>query len=225
MIQTNINILQDYFDEVINQKHLDRISKYMSENYIEHGYPYVGLGLMIDSTGGDKIIIMAIVPGSPAYGKLMVGDEIILAYDGDNTWKTYDELRQGGVWGQGEVGTCITVRLLRDNAEHEIDIIRGLVEGFEGHYDMVEKWLGEYLTEYPDLKARLIHVIESGDLVAYQLECQGYNTRYGRSAVWAEFGFVRIVDGKITEKWTSDETVSELKQLGYTLIAPIMVKA
>jgi len=224
MAQTNISILHGYFDEVINQKQLDRIPKYISEKFIEHGSPYVGLGVMIDDTNGDKITIMAVNPGSPAEGKLRVGDEILLAYDGDNTWKTYEELRQGGVWGQGEIGTCITVRVRRDSAEHEIDIIRGLVQGFEGHYDILERGMREYLKEYPDLNARLINVIESGDRVAYHLEGQGYNARYGRSAVWAEFGFVRIKDGKIIEKWNSEEGISQLKQLGYTLLAPTFVK-
>lgn len=225
MAQTNINILHGYFTEVINQKKLDLLPKYISEKFIEHGSPYVGLGVMTDNSSGDKITIMAVYPGSPAEGKLRVGDEILLAYDGDNTWKTYEELRQGGVWGQGEIGTCITVRVRRDSAEHEIDIIRGLVEGFEGQYDMVERGMREYFKEYPDLKARLINVIESGDLVAYHLEGQGYNARYGRSAVWAEFGFVRIKDGKITEKWYSGEEVSQFRQLGYTILAPEMVKA
>ena len=224
MAQTNINILHGYFEEVINQKHLDRIPKYFSEKFTEHGSPYVGMGLMIDDTSGDKVTIMQVVPGSPADGKLKSGDEILQAYDGDNTWKTYDELRQGGVWGQGEVGTCITVKVRRDNAEHEIDIIRGLIKGMQGHYDMLEKGMSEYFKEYPDLKTRLVNVIESGDLVAYHLEAQGFNTRYGRSAVWSEFGFARIQDGKITEKWSSEDSISMLKQLGYTLLAPAYVK-
>jgi hypothetical protein len=224
MAQTNINILHGYFEEVINQKHLDRLPTYFSKNFTEHGFPYVGLGLMIDDTSGDKITIMQVVPGSPSDGKLMPGDEILLAYDGDNTWKTYDDLRQGGVWGQGEVGTCLTVRVRRDNTEHEIDIIRGLIKGMEGHYDMLEMGMGQYFKEYSDLKTRLVNVIESGDLVAYQLETQGFNTRYGRSAVWSEFGFARIQDGKITEMWNSEESISMLKQLGYTLTAPAYVK-
>ena len=114
MGQTNINIIHGYFEEVINQKHLDRIPTYFSQNFTEHGSPYVGLGLMIDDTSGDGVTIMHVVPGGPADGKLKPGDEILLAYDGDNTWKTYEELRQGGVWGQGEIGTCITVKVRRE---------------------------------------------------------------------------------------------------------------
>jgi hypothetical protein len=42
--------------------------------------------------------------------------------------------------------------------------------------------------------------------------------------VWSEFGFVRIKDGMITDWWSSGEDVSTLKQLGYTIMAPEMVK-
>ena len=61
--------------------------------------------------------------------------------------------------------------------------------------------------------------------LAYHAEDQGHNVRYGRSAVWAEFGFARVQDGKITDMWSSDETVVELRQLGYTILEPEMVKA
>ena len=225
MAQTNISILHGYFDEVINQKHIERLPMYFSERFTGHGSAYVGLGMMIDDTSGDRIIVKEILPGSPAQANLRVGDEILLAYDGDHTWKTYDELRQGGLWGQGELGTCITVRVRREGDEHEVDIIRGLVQGFDYHYDMVEMGTREFFKEYTDLKASLVNVIESGDLVAYQAGFQGYNARYGRSAVWDEFGFVRIQDGKITDRWTSEDPITLYKQLGYTLITPVMVKA
>ena len=224
MAQSNIDVVRGYFEDVINQKRLDRISKYFSEQYIDHRAPYAGLGMMIDDTSGDRVIVREVYHDSPAAGKLKAGDEILLAYDGDNTWKTYEELRQGGVWGQGESGTCISVKVRRDGGEHEVDIIRGLVKGFEGRYDMLEMGMGEFFKEYPDLKTRLMHVIESGDLVAYHIEFQGNNTRYGRSALWTEFGFARIKDGRITEQWSSDEGISMLKQLGYALVAPTYVK-
>ena len=89
---------------------------------------------------------------------------------------------------------------------------------------MLEMGMREFFKEYPDLKTHLVNVIESGDLIAYHLEAQGNNTRYGRNAVWSEFGFARIQDGKITEKWSSEDSISMLKQLGYTLTAPEYVK-
>ena len=225
MEQTNSNILRGFFDEVINQKHLDLIPKYMSEKFIGHGAPYVGIGITFDDSSEDKIIIKMIKPGSPADGKLKVGDEIMQVRDGGRTWKTYQELRHGGLWGQGVLGTSFTLWVRRDKAEKEITLTRGLVKGFEFPYQMVEDGNREFLKDWPDVKVRLVNVIEAGDMVAYQAEDQGHNVRYGRSAVWDEFGFARIRDGKITDMWSSDESVDELRQLGYSILAPEMVKA
>jgi predicted ester cyclase len=224
MTQTNSSILHGYFDEVVNQKHLDAIPKYMSEKFIGHGTPYVGMGLMIDESSGEKVIIQLVHQGSPAEGKLMVGDEILRVFDGERTWSTFEELRQS-IWGQGMLGSSLTVWVRRDKAEHEIKLVRGLVQGFEFPYRLVESGNREYFKEWPDLKARLVNVIEAGDLVAYHAENQGHNARYGRSAIWAEFGFVRFQDGKIIDWWSVEDGISQFKQLGYTILAPALAKA
>lgn len=225
MSQSNINILQGYFDEVTNQKRLDLISKYISEKFTGHGSPYVGMGLMNDDSSGNKIIIRAVYPGSPAEGKFMVGDEIVRARDGERTLSTYDELRQGGLWGQGALGTPLTVWVRRDGVEKELTVVRGMVKGAEFSYSMLETGMQEFFKEFPDLKTHLVNAIDSGDLVAYHVENQGHNVRYGRSAVWSEFGFVRIQDGKITDWWSSEEPLSHYRQLGFTILQPEMVKA
>ncbi len=155
----------------------------------------------------------------------MVGDEIIRAQDGDRIWNTFSELRNGGLWGQGVLGTPLTVWVLRDGAETKISLTRGIVNGFEYNYQMVETGTRQFLAEYPDLKTRLVSAIESDGIVAYQVENQGQNVRYGRSAVWAEFGFVHFQEGKIVDWRSSEESLSEFKQLGFTISAPQMVKA
>jgi predicted SnoaL-like aldol condensation-catalyzing enzyme len=99
------------------------------------------------------------------------------------------------------------------------------VKGFVYSYHMVETGTRDFFKEFPDLKTRLLNAIESGDMVAYHVENQGQNVRYGRSAVWSEFGFVRIQDGKITEWWSSDDTIPQYRQLGYTILQPEMTKA
>jgi hypothetical protein len=223
MTQTNIGILQGYFDEVINQKHLDLFPKYFSEKFIAHGSPYVGMGVMIDESSGVKVTIQSVHQSSPAKGKLLVGDEILRVFDGERTWNTFEELRQS-LWGQGALGSSLTVWVRRENVEHEITLVRGLVQGFEYPYHLMEPGMREYFKEWPDQKARLVNVIEVGEMVAYQAENQGHNARYGRSAVWAEFGFVRFQDGKITDWWNAEDGVSQLKQLGYTILAPALVK-
>jgi hypothetical protein len=223
MTQTNSDILRGYYEEVDNQKHLDLLPKYLSEKFIGHGTPYVGMGVMSDDTSGNKIIIKIVYPGSPAEGKLMVGDEILRVFDGERTWKTFEELREG-IWGQGVIGTPITVWVRRDNVEHEITINRGLVQGFEFPYKDIEPGMREYFKDWPDLTSRLVNVIEADDLVAYHVEHQGHSVRYGRSAMWAEFGFVRIQNGKITDWWATDDALSQIKQLGYTIREPALVK-
>jgi len=223
MAQSNSSILRGFFDEVVNQKHLDLIPKYLSEKYIGHGSPYVGMGVSSDDTSGVKLIIQIVKPGSPAEGKLMVGDEIVRVVDGERTWKTFEELRPG-IWGQGVIGSSLTVVVRRGKEEKEIKIVRGLVQGFEFPYKLVEAGNREFFKDWPDLKARLVNVIEAGDLVAYHAENQGHNVRYGRCAVWAEFGFVRFQDGKIIDWWSAEDGVAQFKQLGYTILAPALVK-
>src|SRR5512144_1989612 len=97
MSQNNISIVQGYFDEVVNQKRLDLIPKYFSEKFVMHGSPYVGMGMMNDSSSGDKLIVQQIFPGSPAEGKFEVGDVILRAADSNRTWNTFEELRNGGL--------------------------------------------------------------------------------------------------------------------------------
>jgi hypothetical protein len=151
----------------------------------------------------------------------MVKDEIIRVFDGERSYETFEELRES-LWGQGVLGTSITIWMRRDNIEHEITIKRGLVQSFEYSYDLLESGFREFYKDWPDLKTRLVNAIESGDLVAYYVENQGTNTRYGCSALWAEFGFVRIQDGKITDWWSVEDTFSQFKQLGYIVHEPVL---
>ena len=184
----------------------------------------VGLGIAPDYSDGVKVTIQLVVPGGPSEGKLRVGDEIVRISDGERTWETFDDLRQSS-WGQGVLGTSLTMWVRRDGVEHEIPLVRGPVPGFEAPYHLLESGMREWLEEWPDLETRLVKVIEAGDLVAYHAENQGYNARFGRSAVWAEFGFVRVQDGKITDWWSTEDTFSAFKQLGYTIEEPPVVKA
>ena len=224
MTQTNSGILRGFFEEVLNERRLDLFPKYLSQDYVGHGTPYVGMGVAPDYSDGETVTVQLVIPGSPADGKLRAGDEILRVVDGERTWQTFDELR-GSTWGQGVPGTPLTVWVRREGAEHEIPVVRGLVPGYEFPYHLVEPSMRLFFKDWPDLKTRLVNVMEAGDLVAYHAENQGYNARYGRAAVWAEFGFVRIQDDKITDWWSTEDSFSQLKQLGYTIKEPPLVKA
>jgi hypothetical protein len=223
MTQTNSSILRSYFVEVVNQKRLDLIPKYFSQDYTGHSTPYVGVGMMADDSSGVKLTIRLVTPGGPAEGKLMVGDEILRVFDGERTYNTFDELRQP-VWGQGALGTPLILWVRRGEEEQEITLVRGLVEAFEYPYDLLELGFREFFKEWPDLNTSLLNVIEAGDLVAYHAENQGQNARYGRAAVWAEFGFVRIQHGRITDWWSAEDTFAQYRQLGYTIHEPALGK-
>jgi hypothetical protein len=224
MTETNSSIVRGFFDEVINDRRLDLLPKYVSEEYVGHGTPYVGIGIAPDYSGGDKVTVKLVEPGGPSEGKLMVGDEILRIADGERTWETFDELRQSD-WGPGTQGTSFTMWVRREGVEHEVSLERGLVPGFEFPYHALESVMSDWLKDWPDLKSRLMRVIEAGDLVAYHVENQGNNTRYGRAAVWAEFGFVRVQQGKITDWWITEDTFSQFTQLGYTIEGPAVGEA
>jgi predicted SnoaL-like aldol condensation-catalyzing enzyme len=220
---TNSDVLRGYFKEIDNQKKLDRLSVYVSEQVVGHNPPYVGLGVINDDSDGKNIIVRRVNSGGPADGKLQVGDVIVRVMDGGRTFRTYQELRSF-VWGQGVLGTPVTLWVQRGGVEHEITIKRGLVQGLEGTFQFWQTGMPMYFKEWPDLHTDVIHVVEAGDLVAYYCEHQGHNSVYGRSAVWEESGIVRIQNGKITDWWSTENTLSQMKQLGYTLREPETVK-
>ena len=67
-------------------------------------------------------------------------------------------------------------------------------------------------------------MVEAGDLVAYYCEHQGHNSLYDRSAVWEDCGIVHFQNGKITDWWSTENAISQMKQLGYTFREPVMIK-
>jgi hypothetical protein len=76
LMKSNVEIIQDIVEQVVNQKIIDKWDQYTSQDYISRGALYVGVGFSVDSSG-DKHIINIIAPGSPAEGNLQVGDELL----------------------------------------------------------------------------------------------------------------------------------------------------
>ena len=52
MPQTNSDVLRGFIEEVGNQQRIDLLPKYVSEEYVGHGTPYVGLGFAPDYSSG-----------------------------------------------------------------------------------------------------------------------------------------------------------------------------
>ena len=48
LMKSNVEIIQDIIEQVVNQKKIDVYDQYFSEDYISRGDPYVGTGLSVE---------------------------------------------------------------------------------------------------------------------------------------------------------------------------------
>lgn len=219
MSKTNKEIVQGFFEQVVNEKRMDLWDEYISKDYVSHAAPYVGMGLSA-RTSGDKLIVSSIAPGGPAEGKLQLGDEIIRVEDEYNLWDTFEQLKTA-VMGLGKTGTTIKVRVRRGEGSFDYELTRGLIEGFDIPYDVAQEDYRTFLMEdYPDVKVTVKKILEEGDTVACYTESKGTNTDFNREAIWSDSTFYRLSDGKIVEEWYVFDYVMVLKQLGYDIKAP-----
>lgn len=222
MSTENKEIVLGFLNDVINRKQVNRIEFYFGQHYATRGAPYVGLGIFLDASSSDKLVITCVHPGSPADGLLLVGDEIKRVEDDQNTWVTFDEINKGS-WGLGIIGTNVHIDILRQGKPTTVMVSRGLVEDFKITYDLIIENYKKYLLEdYPDLTASVVSLVAEGDLVAYFLKMQGTDAAYKRQAIWTDCGFFRIVKGKIVEGWGCDDEFSRKKQLGYQIYPPVI---
>lgn len=217
-MKTNVEIIQDSIEQVLNQKKIDAWEQFISQDYVSHGAPYVGTGFSIDSSG-DKHIINLVVTGSPAEGKLQVGDELLWEEDEHQRCDTYEQIKQAIM--RGYRGSKLRMGVRRGNQTLEVEFTRDLIEGFDFPKDQVKSNLREFLTkDFPNVKATIKHILEDGELVVSLLEFRGTNTDFQREVVWREAWFSRLSEGKIVEEWSVFDGISYLEQLGYQIIPP-----
>jgi predicted ester cyclase len=218
LMKSNVEIIQDIIEQVVNQKKIDIYDQYFSPDYISRGAPYFGMGFSVDSSG-NKHIIKIIAPGSPAEGKLQVGDELLWAADEYQRWATYEDIKQGIL--QGYRGSKYKVGVIRGNQTLEYKLTRDLIKGFDTPKDQAKSDLREFMAkEFPDLKATIKQILADGDMVVCLLEYLGTHADLEREAVWREAWFVRLSEGKIVEDWTVFNGESYFRQLGYQIIPP-----
>jgi predicted ester cyclase len=218
LMKSNVEIIQDTIEQVVNQKKIDMWDQYFSQDYISRGAPYIGMGYSVDSSGNQHIINF-VVPGSPAGGKLQVGDELLWAEDEHQHWATYEEIKQGIL--QGYRGRKYKMGVHRGDQTLEYELTRDLFRGFDTHTDQAKSDMREFMTkEFPDLKATIKLILADGDMVVCLLEYRGTHANYEREAVWREAWFVRLSEGKIVEGWPVIDESSYFNQLGYQLIPP-----
>lgn len=213
-MKTNVEIIQETIEQIVNQKKIDQWDQYFSTDYIARGAPFLGMGFSRD-TSGHKHIIDMIIPGSPADGKLQAGDELIWVEDERQRWATFEEIEKGIQGRKYKVGVH------RGNQTLEYELTRELLKGFDTHSDQAKLEMQEFMTEgFPELKASIKLILADGDMVVSLLEYRGIHSGFGREAVWREAWFVRMSEGKIVEGWPVTDLDAYFRQLGYQLIPP-----
>ena len=152
-MKTNVEIIQDIVEQDINQKKIDQWDQYFSQDYIARGAPYVGTGFSFDSSGKKHMIDM-IIPGSPAEGKLQVGDELLWAEDEHQRWANYEEIKPGIM--RGIRGSKFKVGVRRGNQSLEYEFTRDLIKGFDVPRAQVKSDMRHFLTkEFPELQSSI----------------------------------------------------------------------
>ena len=220
MENKNIQILRECIEQITNAKNFDKIYNYYSEECVFYSPPYVGLGFFPDDSSGERLEVKRVVPNSPATEVLKQGDVILRASDDNGSWEGYDQLRTG-LWGQGKLGTEVTLTLLRSGETIEATIKRGRIDGFNLPIEtLLDVWRHFLLEEMPDLKTEIIQIMASGDLVAFYAANTGTSTIYNQSAVWTECNILRLENGKIVEWWGVEDTISQWRQMGFQIREP-----
>ena len=218
---SNKRIFQDFIEKVMNPQNFELVHEYLSEDCVFHTAPYVGLGFTMDDTSGDKILIREIAPNSPAADHLQEGDEIIRVSDERGVQETYEQLSTSN-WGQGKVGTPITLTIRREGKDFDVTLTRDRIATFNTTLsDSLEIWKHYMRSTWPDQKSEITLLVEEDDLLSYYMLVSGMNADYNQPAVWAESGIMRFEDGKITEWWSVEDELSQIRQLGYQIEEPV----
>jgi predicted ester cyclase len=217
LMKSNVEIIQDVIEQVVNQKKIEAWDQYFSQDYIARGAPFIGMGFSVDSSE-NKHIINFIAAGSPVEGKLKVGDELLWQEDEHKHWATYEEIKRG--LGRYR-GKKLKVGVQRGDQILQYEFTRDIINGFDTHNDQAKTDMREFMTkEFPDLQASIKQIIADGDRVVCMLEYRGTHADFEREAVWREAWFVRLSDGKIVEGWPILDLESYFTQLGYQIIPP-----
>ncbi len=213
-MKSNIEIIQDTIEQIVNQKKIDKWDQYFSPDYIARGAPFIGMGFSRD-TSENKHIINMVFPGSPVEGKLQMGDELIWVEDEHQRWATYDEIEQGIRGNQYKVG------VRRGNQTLEYELTRDYFKGIDTHTEQAKSEMREFMTkEFPDLQATIKLIFADGDMVVSLSEYRGTHAKFEREVVWREAWIARLSEGKIVESWPVIDLDSYFRHLGYQLIPP-----
>jgi len=213
-MKSNVEIIQDTIEQIVNQKNIDMWDQFFSPDYISRGAPFIGMGFSRD-TSRNKHIITFVYPGSPADGKLQVGDELLWVEDGHQRWATYEDISQGIQGNKYKVG------VRRGDQTLEYELAKDLFRGFDTHTEQAKSEMREFIAnQIPNLTATIKLILADGDMVVSLLEYRGTHAKFERETVWREAWFTRLYEGKIVEGWPIIDESSFFRHLGYQLIPP-----
>ncbi len=91
-------------------------------------------------------------------------------------------------------------------------------KGIEG----LRQFLSMLGTAFPDIHVEILDMLSEGDLVAVRIKVTGTHkgillgkiAATGRHAAWSGMDFLKIQDGKITERWGVRDLLGLMQQLG-----------
>lgn len=212
-MKSNVEIIQDTIEQIVNQKKIDMWEQFFSPEYIARGAPFIGMGFSRD-TSENKHIIDFVIPGSPADGMLQVGDELIWVEDEHQRWASYEEIEQGIQGNKYKLG------VRRGDQTHEYELARDFIEGYDTPTEQAKSEMREFMTEFPDLMAAIKLIFADGDMVVSLIEYRGTHTKFKREAVWREALITRLSEGMIVESWPIIDESSFFRHLGYQLVPP-----
>jgi len=217
LMKSNVKIIHEVLEQVVNQKRIEVWDEYFSPDYIARGAPFIGMGFGSNSSGGNHVID-AIIPGSSAEGKLQVGDELLWVADERQRWETFDDVPEGTRRYQGGK---LKVGVRRGRQTLHFELTSHMLRGFDIRNDQAKSEMQEFMTQaIPDLSVKVLMVLADGDIVACLMEYRGTHARFKREAIWREAWFVRLSEEKIVESWPLPDIDAYCRQLGYQVIPP-----
>ncbi len=222
---SNKEVIQSYYEEVVNGKDFTVLDKYFHEDFLAMNLPYFGMGFGIDTSSGDKVMVTQVYSGGPSAGKLEVGDEIISVQDGDDLYQGFDAIVHHP-WGWGEVGTSLTLRVNRAGEEMDVEITRGVIKEFGMRLEeFKDNWEFFVKEKRRDTKVEIVHLIEEGDMVACLRMDSGIDVDFNRQYLVPHTEFFRMKDGKIVQNWFFGDNLAFHRQMGFKLEEPVKESA
>jgi steroid delta-isomerase-like uncharacterized protein len=83
------------------------------------------------------------------------------------------------------------------------------------------RFIGQFLSAFPDLRVSVEDVIGADDRVAARLTVHGTQSgdlmgipASGREATWTDVNIYRVADGKIVEEWFCGDYLGMMQQIG-----------